>query len=144
MRADGRLWRLIAHGWIMKTSQIQVKRPAVAKNHRVNERSHTIHRESGEPQADINVVQLHGEIGSIPLLVEASGELQFRLVIRQVEGIRESVECVVTQPRMKRSGAALRVGTRVEVQGRICRKFWRGASGLGSKTYVEVTSLARR
>ena len=127
----------------MKTNDIQVKPPAVAKKNRGSQKSHTISRESGEPQADINMVQLHGEIGSIPLLVEASGELQFRLVIRQVEGFRESVECVVTQPRIKRSGAALRVGTRVEVQGRIRRKFWRGASGLGSKTYVEVISLAR-
>ena len=144
MCPDRRLLRLTAHGSIMKSNHIQVKAPAIAKKNRGSEQSHTIHRESGEPQADINVVQLQGEIGSIPLLVEASGELQFRLVIRQVEGIRESVECVVTQPRMKRSGAALRVGTRVEVQGRIRRKFWRGASGLGSKTYVEVTSLARR
>lgn len=111
----------------------------------------TRERKNREPAqvAGVNEIRL---VGTMPVLAEErvlpSGDtLQvFRVAVqREVRlggggGRRQvdSLECVAWDARVKRSVGAWRVGDTVEVNGALHRRFFRTATGTGSRVEVEV------
>jgi single-strand DNA-binding protein len=55
----------------------------------------------------------------------------------------DTIDCVAWTGRLQRSIRAWEAGQRVRVDGAIRRRFFRGASGVGSRVEVEVRSAKR-
>ncbi|HWH28508.1 MAG TPA: single-stranded DNA-binding protein [Mycobacteriales bacterium] len=55
----------------------------------------------------------------------------------------DTLTCVAWTARVKRAAAALSAGDVVEVHGALRSRWWRGATGLSSRTEVEVERLRR-
>jgi single-strand DNA-binding protein len=69
----------------------------------------------------------------------------FRLTVARPSGNRsrtkvDSIDCVTTSARVRRSVLAADPGSVVEVRGSLRRRFWRGTAGLASRYEVDVAA----
>ena len=101
---------------------------------------------------DANAVTLVGRLSSLdPVRQLPSGDqlLAFRVVVRRAGRVRpqgatvDIIDCHVTTARLRRTVAALELGTRVELEGALRLRFFRAGGAMGSRYAVEVTALRR-
>ncbi|TAL16481.1 MAG: single-stranded DNA-binding protein [Frankiales bacterium] len=103
-----------------------------------------------------NEVVLVGRVSSEPETRELpSGDLlvSWRVVVdrppprRLPEGRKpptiDTVDCVAWSAGVRRTARGLSVGDVVAVEGALRRRFWRGGTGMQSRTEVEVESMRR-
>lgn len=103
-----------------------------------------------------NEVVLVGRVSSEPESRELpSGDqlVSWRVVVdrpaprRPPEGRRpptiDAVDCVAWSAGVRRTARGLAVGDVVAVQGALRRRFWRGGTGMQSRTEVEVETVRR-
>ena len=98
------------------------------------------------PEAD-NCVFLRGRLADEPVLRELpSGDVlaTFRLTVdhRPTGRVKvDSIDCVSTRARVRRSVTAATAGDRLEVRGSLQRRFWRSPAGPTSRYAVDVTTV---
>ena len=102
---------------------------------------------------EINRVELEGRLSGTPETrsLPSGDELTtFRIVVRRPPGARvpsvDAIDCVVWARGLARRVQSWEPHSRVTVEGSLRRRFWRGASGVSSRTEVEVerARLVRR
>lgn len=100
-------------------------------------------RSVNNTEPDDNAVLL---TGTVTLVSGGTNDepLRFRLSLRQSDGNRESLDCETGRAASIRTLQKLRENDKVEVQGSLRRRFWRGGTGgLTSRTFVLVHSATR-
>lgn len=122
--------------------------------HELQHHSVSWHAGAMSQHADANnVVFLRGTLADEPVVrAMPSGDEMcvFRLNVARPPGSRarvDSLECATTRSRARRAVERGAPGDEVEVTGRLQRRFWRSAAGLGSRYEVEVGTariIARR
>lgn len=96
---------------------------------------------------DVNEVHLRGRLGAAPEYREMpSGDTLtiFRLTVNRPSSERgtvDSLDCVSSRLRVRRTLERAQVGDTVEVAGSLRRRFWRGPSGPASRYAVDVATL---
>jgi single-strand DNA-binding protein len=101
-----------------------------------------------------NCVFLAGRVSSAPIERELpSGDrvLTFRVVMTREptamtarsKQVSDWVDCAAWSGRARRSVASWQVGDRVEIEGALRRRFFRGANGASSRVEVEVLGARR-
>lgn len=91
-----------------------------------------------------NVVFLRGRLAETAVERELpSGDLMltFRLTVARPPGGRvrvDSLECVTTRARVRRTLSRAEAGAEVEVHGSLQRRFWRSPAGPASRYAVDV------
>lgn len=94
----------------------------------------------------INEVRLRGRLADEPIERELpSGDvlMTFRLTVARPPGDRarvDSIECVTTRARVRRSLGRAHAGDDVELTGSLHRRFWRTPSGPASRYAVDVAT----
>src|SRR5262249_4540467 len=94
-----------------------------------------------------NQVFLRGRLADLPVEKELpSGDVLvlFRLTVPRPAGERvrvDSIECVTSRPRPRRTLANIAPGSELEVEGSLRRRFWRAPSGPASRYAVDVTGV---
>lgn len=94
-----------------------------------------------------NRVFLRGRLADAPVDKELpSGDVLtvFRVTVERPPGERgrvDSLECVTTGSRPRRSLTRARAGDLIEVEGSLRRRFWRSPSGPASRYSVDVSTL---
>ena len=97
-----------------------------------------------------NWIFLRGALAQPPRERELSGSgivVSFRLTVERPAGERsksDSVECVATSARVRRTLNRASPGDVLEIQGSLQRRFWRAAVGTQSLCEVSVESLRVR
>ena len=100
----------------------------------------------------VNEVHLNGKLGQHVLTKKMpSGDevTTFTLIVPRTSRPRighqkvDSLACQTLKPAIRRKVEAWPVGTWVEIQGELHRRFWRSGNGIGSATEIEVRSLVR-
>lgn len=95
-----------------------------------------------------NAVFLRGRLADEVQVRELpSGDVMatFRLTVgrpKNERGSVDSIECVSTRSRVRATLGRVEVGTVLEVNGALRRRFWRSATGVASRYSVEVASLS--
>lgn len=98
------------------------------------------------PESD-NYVFLRGRLAASPEEKELpSGDLMtvFRLTVARPASDRvrvDSLECVTTRARARRSLARAQPGDELEVQGSLHRRFWRSPAGAASRYSVDAETV---
>lgn len=94
-----------------------------------------------------NYIKLAGHISGTPeLRTLPSGDeiVVFRIVVpRSEEGRVDTIDCQVSTAALRRKVLRINDSSKVELEGSLHRRFWRGASGLASRYEVEVRTLQR-
>jgi single-strand DNA-binding protein len=113
-----------------------------------NTKSARTRQERPDPDidADVNSVTLSGRIsGAAQLRTLPSGDelVTFRVIVRRHEGGVDTLDCMAFRADVRRRALTWEPGDRVELDGVLRRRFWRGASGPVSRTEVEVRSARR-
>jgi single-strand DNA-binding protein len=70
----------------------------------------------------------------------------FQVVVQRPEGAgakSDTLDCACSAANLRRQVARYAEGDRIEVIGRLQRRFWRGTGGVASRYEVEVESLRR-
>jgi single-strand DNA-binding protein len=109
-------------------------------------------QESG-PEAR-NCVSLAGRVSSAPVereLPSGSQVVTFRLVMPREQTamtakskqVSDWVDCAAWNGRARRTVGAWQVDDRVEIEGALRRRFFRGADGASSRVEVEVLTARR-
>jgi single-strand DNA-binding protein len=102
-----------------------------------------------EPQ---NFVRLRGELqADVSERTLASGEVvsTFRVIVgRSAAQPRkrsaDTIDCVTSQARVRRTLERLKPGSSIEVEGSLQRRFFRSGGAVVSRYEVNVDSLSRR
>ena len=102
------------------------------------------HPSADEPAA-VNEVRLIGRLArQVEERTLPSGDVLtvFAIIVDRSGGHRaarvDTIACVTTRRSVARAAAQWDAGQWVEAEGSLRRRFWRGATGLGSATEVEV------
>lgn len=95
----------------------------------------------------MNRCEFEGRLSGAPVERELpSGDviLAFRLVVPREEGGRvDTIDCAVSNARLRKALARVEDGTTIAVEGQLHRRFWRGAAGVVSRYEVEVVAMKR-
>lgn len=70
----------------------------------------------------------------------------FQLVVKRPDGAgarNDTLDCACSAANLRRQVARYAAGDRVEVTGRLQRRFWRNGAGVVSRYEVEIDSLRR-
>lgn len=103
---------------------------------------------SGVAAAD-NCIVLRGTLPAAAQprsLANGTDVANFQVTVPRPEGTgarSDTIDCVCSSPDLQRRIAKLAEGDRVEVTGRLERRFWRGPAGVVSRYEVQVASLRR-
>lgn len=95
----------------------------------------------------VNHVLLRGRLAVAPVVRELpSGDelVTFRLTVPRPAGERvrvDSIDCVTTRPRVRRSLERSEPGDVLEVSGSLQRRFWRSPTGPTSRYAVAVEKV---
>ena len=98
----------------------------------------------------VNSVRLLGRVSGNPESRELpSGDtvVMWRVVVSRDSDGRpgvDTIDCAAWEGRHRRAALRLPAGAVVAVEGRLRRRFWRGAGGPVSRYEVEVVGLKRR
>jgi single-strand DNA-binding protein len=101
------------------------------------------------PQAVRNEVRLAGRVSSVPVeraLPSGDRVVTFRLLVARErtpmtansKQVSDWVDCAAWGARARRSAAAWQVGDRVQVEGALRRRFFRGPGGASTRVEVEM------
>lgn len=96
-----------------------------------------------------NHVFLRGDLpGAAQMRVIASGAevAAFQLVVKRPEGAgskADTLDCACSTAALRRQVTKYAEGDRLEITGRLQRRFWRTGAGVASRYEVEVDSLRR-
>jgi single-strand DNA-binding protein len=113
-----------------------------------------MHTAQESPAKARNCVSLTGRVSSAPVERELpSGDrvVTFRLVMARDQTamtakskqVSDWVDCAAWSGRARRSVASWQVDDRVEIEGALRRRFFRGEGGAASRVEVEVLSARR-
>lgn len=113
-----------------------------------------MHTAQEGPAEARNCVSLAGRVSSAPIERELpSGDrvLTFRLVMTREQTamtarskqVSDWVDCAAWSGRARRSVASWQVDDRVEIEGALRRRFFRGPNGASSRVEVEVLGARR-
>ena len=93
----------------------------------------------------INEVHLIGKLGQqvFTKQMPSGDEITTFTVIRVSNQKVDSLACQTLKPAIRTKVETWPVGTWVEIQGELRRRFWQSGKGLGSATEIEVRSLIR-
>ena len=102
----------------------------------------------------VNSVLLVGRVSSESEEINLpSGEtlIRFRIVIpREITSRQapsratvDTIDCVTFKPVVQKKVRTLQVGTIVELEGQIRRRFWKAGAGVASRVEVEVVTIKR-
>ncbi|MEO6886215.1 MAG: single-stranded DNA-binding protein [Jatrophihabitantaceae bacterium] len=93
---------------------------------------------------EVNSVALRGRLAADPELrtMPSGDELcSFRVTVDRPPGSRtrvDSIDCSTVAARVRRTIQSARPGDELVVRGSLHRRFWRSATGLGSRYEVDV------
>lgn len=95
----------------------------------------------------VNNVELRGRVSSEPIEHELpSGDvvLEFRLVVPRTDrsGV-DTLDLAVWKVALRRRARNLSIGNVIEVRGTLRRRFWQGATGVASRSQVEVEQFSK-
>lgn len=95
----------------------------------------------------VNSVELRGRVSSDPTEHELpSGDvvLEFRLVVPRTDrsGV-DTLDLAVWKAALRRRARNLSAGNVIEVRGTLRRRFWQGATGVVSRSQVEVEQFSK-
>lgn len=92
-----------------------------------------------------NTVVLSGVVSAVTVRSDADGAetASFRLSVRNPVGGRDTIDCDTSRRALINRLHRVPAEAVVEVQGCLRRTYWRGATGLASRTFVDVTVLKR-
>lgn len=95
----------------------------------------------------VNNVELRGRVSSDPTEYELpSGDvvLEFRLVVPRTDrsGV-DTLDLAVWKAALRRRARNLSAGNVIEVRGALRRRFWQGATGVASRSQVEVEQFSK-
>jgi len=105
---------------------------------------------TAQPAATVrNEVRLTGRVSSVPVereLPSADRVVAFRLVVGRERSpgtakskqVSDWVDCAAWGGRVRRGVSSWQVGDRVEIEGALRRRFFRGAVGTSTRIEVEV------
>lgn len=96
------------------------------------------------PQA-LNEVHLLGRWAAAVAHTLPSGDelVTARLVVSRADRGVDTIDCALWRPDLRRRALRLPVGSVVQVQGSLRRRFWRTPAGPASRYEVEVTQLRK-
>jgi single-strand DNA-binding protein len=98
------------------------------------------------PEDDANVVSLSGRLSApVQSRTLPSGDelVSFRVIVRRLEGGVDTLDCVAFRADVRRRAQSWGSGDRLEIDGVLRRRFWRGSAGPVSRTEVEVRTARR-
>jgi len=95
----------------------------------------------------VNNVELRGRVSSDPIERELpSGDivLELRLVVPRTDrsGV-DTLDLAIWKAALRRRARNLSIGNVIEVRGAMRRRFWQGATGLLSRSQVEVEQFSK-
>ena len=106
-----------------------------------------------EPDASepVNQVLLRGRLADVAeerALPSGDVLVAFRITVARPPQAHskarvDSIECAAVPARVRRSLARLAAGEDIEVEGRLERRFWRGAAGPASRYAVNALAVRR-
>ena len=93
----------------------------------------------------VNAVTLAGVVSAVTVRSDADGAetASFRLSVRNPAGGRDTIDCDTSRRALINRLHRVPAEAVVEVQGCLRRTYWRAATGLASRTFVDVTALKR-
>jgi hypothetical protein len=102
---------------------------------------------SSLPEGTDNLILLRGRLtapATSRTLSDGTEQVSFSLdVLRNPDGSTrfDRIECATVLPHPRKSLARAKGGERIELEGRLVRRFWRTPAGLGQRYEVETLSL---
>lgn len=96
------------------------------------------------PQA-LNEVRLLGRWAAVAARTLPGGDelVSARVVVPRADCGVDTIDCALWRPDLRRRALRLPVGSMVQVQGSLRRRFWRTPAGPASRYEVEVTQLRK-